>query len=173
MLLHHTSPALRGGDAGEIVVVCRSAASVPSGRVQMWQLRILTSFAEERALFRTFAFVASVTIAGLGLASQPATAASFGPLPAVAQAGSDTVTEVQFWEEPRYRNRRSYQERRTYYDYGRPSYGPRRYAAPPDSRQPRNRSRYVAPRRQFVPPVRGCYTPPPMGYRTPRVVCSY
>lgn len=26
---------------------------------------------------------------------------------------------------------------------------------------------------RFVPPVRGCYTPPPMGYRTPRVVCSY
>ena len=155
----------------------------------MWQLRILSNFAEERALFRTFAFVASVTIAGLGLASQPASAASFGPLPAVAQAGSDTVTEVQFWEEPRYRNRRSYQERRTYYprnrsrrsyqerrtyyDYGRPSYGPRRYAAPPDYRQPRNRSRYAAPRRQFVPPIRGCYTPPPMGYRTPRVVCSY
>jgi hypothetical protein len=39
---------------------------------------IVINFSEERALFRIFAFVASVAIAGLGLASQPASAASFG-----------------------------------------------------------------------------------------------
>jgi hypothetical protein len=50
-------------------------------------------------------------------------------------------------------DRRAYRNRKD----GRPYYG-RGYGA-------------AGPR--FVPPVRGCYTPPPMGYRTPRVVCSY
>ncbi len=51
------------------------------------------------------------------------------------------------------RDRRAYRNRND----GRPYYG-RGYGA-------------AGPR--FVPPVRGCYTLPPMGYRTPRVVCSY
>ncbi len=121
-------------------------------------------------MFRTFLFAAAVTMGGLGLASQPASAASLGWLPAAAQADLDALTEAQYWEEPRYRYRRSYRERRVY-DAPR-SYGYRRYSAPRYYEPPRYR-RYGATRRRAAPPVRGCYTPPAMGYRTPRIVCSY
>ena len=50
-------------------------------------------------------------------------------------------------------DRRVYQNR----NYGRTYYG----------------RAYGAARPRSGLPVRGCYTPPPMGYRTPRVVCSY
>jgi hypothetical protein len=126
-------------------------------------------------LFRTCLFAAAVIMGGLGLASQPASAVSPGGLPAAARADFDTLTEVQYWEEPRYRYRRSYRERRSYDErpsYGYQPYGYRRYSAPRYYEPPRYR-RYGATRRQAAPPVRGCYTPPPMGYRTPRVVCSY
>lgn len=159
-----------------------SARSPPSEPVQTARLRLMSNLAEERALFRTFLFAAAVTMGGLGLASQPASAVSPGGLPAAARADLDTLTEVQYWEEPRYQYRRSYQEEPRY-RYGRsyqerrlyeapPSYGYRRYSAPRYYEPPRYR-RYGATRRQAAPPVRGCYTPPPMGYRTPRVVCSY
>jgi hypothetical protein len=51
------------------------------------------------------------------------------------------------------RDRRAYRNRND----GRPYYG----------------RAYEAARPRSGLPVRGCYTPPPMGYRTPRVVCSY
>lgn len=151
---------------------CHTAVSVPSGRIQAARLRLVTNLAEERALFRTFVLAAAMVMGGLGLASQPASAAPFGQLPAAALADLDTLAEAQYWEEPRYRYRRSYRERRTY-DDGRRYYGPRSYSAPPYYGQPRNRRLYGASRPRVAPPVRGCYTPPPMGYRTPRVVCSY
>ena len=121
-------------------------------------------------MFRAFVLAAAVTIGGFGLASQPASAASLGQLPIAARANLDMLTEAQYWEEPRYRYRRSYRERRVY-DAPR-SYGYRRYSAPRYYEPPRYR-RYGATRRRAAPPVRGCYTPPAMGYRTPRVVCSY
>lgn len=152
--------------------MCHTAVSAPSGRIQAGRLRLVTNLAEESALFRIFVLAAAMAMGGLGLASQPASAASFGQLPAAALADLDTLAEVQYWEEPRYRYRRSYRDRRTY-DYGRPSYSPRRYSAPPVYGPPRNRRLYGASRPRLAPPVRGCYTPPPMGYRTPRVVCSY
>ena len=151
---------------------CHTAVSAPSGRIQAGRPRLVTNLAKERALFRTFVLAAAMAMGGLGLASQSASAASFGQLPAAALADLDTLAEVQYWEEPRYRYRRSYRDRRTY-DSGRRSYGPRRYSAPPYYGQPRNRRLYGASRPRVAPPVRGCYTPPPMGYRTPRVVCSY
>jgi hypothetical protein len=135
----------------------------------------MSNLAEERALLRTFLFAAAVAMGGLGLASQPASAVSPGGLPAAARADFETVTEVQYWEEPQYRYRRSYRERRIYDappSYGYQPYGYRTYSAPRYDEPPRYR-RYGATRRQAAPPVRGCYTPPPMGYRTPRVVCSY
>jgi len=143
----------------------------------MERLTFGPNLAEEHPLFRTFAFAASVIVAGLGFASQPASAASLGQLPAAALADFDTLTKAQYyWEEPRYRYRRQYRDR-DFYEYERPSYGPRRYSARRYYEPPRKRGQYGraygAPRRQAAPPVRGCYPPPPMPYRTPRVVCSY
>jgi hypothetical protein len=123
-------------------------------------------------LFRAFVLAAAMAIGGVGLASQPASAASLGQLPAAARADLDMLADVQYWEEPRYRYRRSYRDRSTY-DYGRRSYGPPRYAAPRYYEPPRNRRRYGDSGYRRTPPTRGCYTPPAMGYRTPRVVCSY
>jgi hypothetical protein len=61
----------------------------------------------------------------------------------------------------RYRNvrRDAIHDRRVYQNrsYGRTYYG----------------RAYGAARPRSGLPIRGCYTPPNMGYRTPRVVCSY
>jgi hypothetical protein len=134
-------------------------------------------------LFKTFA-LASVIGLGLWLPGPSASAASLGALPAVALEDRGAVAKAQFWDdEPSYGYRRPYYEddyrpRRRYGPpaYGPPAYGPRAYGRPTYDERPRYqrpRGRDNVARGRAVAPRTGCYTPPPMPYRTPRVVCRY
>ena len=117
-------------------------------------------------MFKAFALTASVAVAGFLLAS-PASAAPLGVEPTLAQMDVTAATKAQYWGRPDY-------------GYERPYYGPRRYSAPRDYDPPPRNRRYYSRgpdvrRPAYVQPRgrTGCYTPPPMPYRTPRVICRY
>ena len=129
-------------------------------------------------MFKTFA-LASVIGLGLWLPGHSASAASLGAMPAAAFEDLAAVEKVQFWDdEPSYGYRRPYYEEdyRPRRRYGPPAYGPRAYGPPTYDERPRYQrppGRNNVARGRAVAPRTGCYTPPPMPYRTPRVVCRY